>query len=118
MKIPILNDPVLDAEHRDIFACLEQLKDCPVNAENVIFVFQEYILAHTLREEALMVKLDYPTKVSHFQSHQNLLERSRLLACGDHYTIDTCTILLIKHINQEDRAFAQWKQEYDKINGV
>jgi hemerythrin len=115
MTLPTLGHAQLDADHADILQCLEGLKNNSQNYMDTVFKFQEYLLSHTLREEAYMVHLGYPSMQEHLEAHGDLLAKSKYLMNGDPYILDDCAIVLIKHINQEDRKFAAWKAERDQI---
>lgn len=126
MKIPVLNDPILDREHQDIVLCLIQIKNNPEEAYRNVAAFQQYLLAHTLREEALMVRLDYPLMLEHLRHHGALLSLAKgfileLLAGnaeGLSQKVDHIVELLIEHIYVEDQKFATWKQEQDSRGDI
>lgn len=80
--------------------------------------FQQYLLAHSLREEALMSHLNYPKLLHHLHCHGELLRLAKdfipsLLVGSNPETlrqkINEMAQLLILHIQIEDGDFAIWK---------
>jgi hemerythrin len=124
MHLPILHDELLVRDHRDILLYLMAMKSDPKDAYRDVQAFQQYLLAHSLREEGLMSRLDYPGLHHHLQCHGELLKLAKefipgLLIGADmdalRTKIDTMSALLIHHIQIEDGDFAAWKAEQESM---
>ena len=116
--LPILHNEILDRDHQDILLYLLAMQDGPEDAYRDVEKFQQYLLAHSLREEALMSHLNYPKLLHHLHCHGELLRLAKdfipsLLVGSNPETlrqkINEMAQLLILHIQIEDGDFAIWK---------
>lgn len=115
-------DPIVDAEHQEIFALVNQLHDAIVQCaeraaqDDILASIVEKARAHFAHEEALMRAIRYPGRLDQKRMHKAFaVETGRLVAeyqSGEkHLPITLAMFLhewLVTHMRVEDRKIGEF----------
>jgi len=118
-------DPLVDAEHREIFALVNRLHksivECHERAaqDEILALIVEKARAHFVHEEALMRSIHYPGLVDQKRLHKAFVAETGRLAAeyqsGEkHLPINLAMFLhewLVTHMRTEDRKIGEFLRE-------
>ena len=114
-----VNDPSLDAEHKQIIECINELyaamqgaADGPTT-KRVLDRLVQYTRTHFEHEEQILGEVDFPDFAAHKALHDNM--RQRTLGLRTHLTLVTARDVLVflkdwwlEHIQGEDKKYATY----------
>jgi hemerythrin len=114
-----VNDPSLDAEHKQIIECINELyaamqgaTDGPTT-KRVLDRLVQYTRSHFEHEEKILGEVDFPDFEAHKVLHDNM--RQRTLGLRTHLTLVTARDVLVflkdwwlEHIEGEDKNYATY----------
>ncbi len=114
-------DPTIDAQHKELFALVNELRDAAVEGRaneavgEVLMRLMRYVDTHFAEEQLLMAKTRYPVEefVAHIEAHRALTARASEIvesqARGELTTVLPVAEFLVEwlrtHIRQVDKRF-------------
>ena len=114
-----VNDPSLDAEHKQIIACINELYEAmqgttdSSTTKQVLDRLVQYTRTHFEHEEKILRDVDFPDFEAHKALHDNM--RRRTLSLRTHLTLVTARDVLVflkdwwlEHIQGEDKKYATY----------
>jgi hemerythrin-like metal-binding protein len=114
-----VNDPSLDAEHKQIIECINDLysalesPNAGAVTKQVLDQLVEYTQAHFAHEEKRMKEVGFPTFDAHKALHDNM--RQRTIGLRTHLNLVTARDALIflkdwwiDHIQGEDKLYSSY----------
>lgn len=114
-----VNDPELDAEHKQIIECINELYTAlqdpsqGVVTKKVLDTLVQYTQAHFGNEEKRLKEVEFPNFAAHKALHDDM--RQRTLGLRSHLTLVTARDVLVflkdwwlDHIQGEDKQYATY----------
>jgi hemerythrin-like metal-binding protein len=114
-----VNDPSLDAEHRQILELIDSLH-AAINAgredvaiQNILDRLLQYTIDHFAHEEQVMQDSRYPGLDSHKVLHERMRQRTRMIhdhmdRVTGHYMLRFLNEWWIDHIQSVDKQYAPY----------
>lgn len=114
-----VNDPSIDAEHKQIIECINELYatmqsvTAGSTTKQVLDKLVRYTQTHFAHEEARLKEIGFPNFEAHKALHDNM--RQRTLGLRTHLTLVTARDVLVflkdwwvGHIQSEDKVYASY----------
>jgi hemerythrin len=114
-----VNDPLLDAEHKQIIECINELYSVlqdptqGVLTKRVLDTLVQYTQTHFEHEEQRMEEADFPSVEAHRALHDEM--KRKTISLRTHLTLVTARDVLaflkdwwIGHIQAEDKLYASY----------
>ena len=114
-----VNDPLLDAEHKQIIECINELYSAWQGStqsevtKRVLDKLVQYTQTHFEHEEELMKEADFPQFDAHKVLHDDM--RRRTIGLRTHLTLVTARDVLVflkgwwlEHIQGEDKLYSSY----------